>query len=111
MTKEIKDLSTLLSAINVPAAQALIQVLLPFIPALQREGLTFAKEIIDEAILGDWVKVMEKTWPKMTEDERNVASDALLREAQDSVDAAFERNALAKEIALKLAYALLTSLI
>lgn len=106
-----KDVIALLAALNTPAVQSVITVLEPYIPVLRRQGLAFAQAFLDQAVAGNWVKAMEKAWPLMTTEEKDAASQRLLVEAQKAVDDAFEMNQLAKEVALKLAFVLLTSLI
>jgi hypothetical protein len=97
--------------LNTPAVQSVIAALEPYIPVLRREGLKFAQDFIVLATQGGWVAAMESAWPKMTEQERDNASRVMLIEAQEAVDDAFESNVLAKEISLKLVYALMMMLL
>ena len=107
-TKFIPDLTTI---INDPKLSSVVSVLRPYIPAIQREGLSLYNDVIKYAILGDWDQVNVAAWKHMTEEERDSASADLLKEAQDAVDANYRREQLAKEIAFKLIGALLTALI
>jgi len=106
-----KNLTAILAALNMPAVQSVIAVLEPYIPVLKRQGLAFAQSFLDQAVAGNWVKAMEQAWPLMTTAEKDAASQRLLLEAQKATDDAFEMNLLAKEIAIKLAFVLLASLI
>lgn len=94
-----------------PQYVSIVSTLRPYIPALQRMGVEFYEDVIRDAIAGDWETFDEKLWVKMTEDERDAASDALLAEARDAVDRAYERDQLAKELAFKLVGSVLVAMI
>ncbi len=94
-----------------PKYSAVVSVLRPYIPALRRMGVDFYNDVLATAIAGDWPLFDKKMWAKMTEDERDAASTALLEEARGAVDHAYEREQLAKELAFKLVGSILMSLL
>lgn len=97
--------------LNDPKYSSVVQALMPYIPAIKRSGEGLFNDVVKSAISGDWDNVNQVAWRHMTEDERDAASNALLKEAQDAVDRAYEREQLAKEIAFKLVGTLLTMLL
>jgi hypothetical protein len=90
---------------------AVIEALSPYIPAIQREGWEFANEVVNSAVAGEWTEVDRIAWAKMTDDERDQLSNLILKEARDAVARIFKREKLAKEVALKVAIALVTVLL
>ena len=94
-----------------PQYATVVAVLRPYIPVMKRMGIELYNDVLADAIVGNWESVDKKTWAAMTEDERDVASNALLAEARDAVDRAYEREQLAKELAFKLVGSILMSLL
>ena len=84
-----------------PTFAAVVETLRPYIPAIQRTGRTFYNDVIRLAISGEWDQLNTVAWKHMTENERDAASNALLVQAREAVDNAYEREKLAREIAYK----------
>lgn len=95
--------------INDERLKPFVEVLRPYIPAIQREGVMFYNDVLKYCITGEWDQLTAEAWKVMTEDERDAASTQLLQEARDAVDRNFEREKMAREIIFKLALSVLTS--
>ena len=107
--KTITDLIALLQ--TDPQTQALVQSIAPYVPALQRNGMSFYEDVLKYAVQGQWAEADCVAWGKMTDEERDNLASSVLDEARNAVDREYEREQLAKEVALKIVISLLTSLL
>jgi hypothetical protein len=106
------DLNAIIAALSAhPQVQMLLQSIQPYLPVLAREGQSLYEDFISYAVEGKWTELDIVVWQKMTEEERDALADSVLKEARIAVDNQYSRNKQAKETAIKVATALLLSLL
>lgn len=103
--------SLIVSLAKFPEVQMLLQTIQPFIPLILREGQNSYNDFISYAVEGKWTDLDIAMWEKMTEDERDLLSNQILRDARIAVDNQFQRNTLAKKMAFKVALSLLSTIL
>lgn len=106
---DITDIIDLIK--NDPKIASIIDILKPFIPIIKRHGIDVYNDVVKYAINGEWTELDKVMWSKMNDEERDALSTQILSDAREAVDREFERRKTAREVAIKLATTVLTSLL
>jgi hypothetical protein len=94
-----------------PQLIAVISSIKPYIPALKRSGLELLNDVAEFASKGMWTEADRLMWVHMTDEERSVLFSDVLSQTRDAVDRAYERQEVLKEVAIKVAMGIITTLI
>lgn len=110
MSFELAALSNFLD-MDDPAIEAVVDLVGPFMPVLKRLGKDGLEAFMNNSSTGDFTRVTTELYEKLTEDERDQLSDAVLADAQKAVNDAFrERRDLQQQV-LRVAMAVALSLV
>lgn len=88
-----------------PEIEAIIAVLLPYVPALKKLAEEEVQAVIDDMLSNRWRKVDEKLVKLMTKDERLALLDETYKEAFASAEAQYRHKQLLYDVAVKVALA------
>ena len=86
-------------------------VIEPYLPVLKRMGKAGVRLFLDAVRQQDWPRVDRALYEQMTESERDVLGDEVLKAARTAVKDAYESNRLWQEDLLRLLLSLLLSAI
>ena len=98
MSPKAIDIMTL---VTTPQGAAVWQALLPFIPALLREGPEVYAGFLEHFGKADWVAIDQLMYEKMTFEERRVLESQVYLDAVDAVQAHVDQIALIQSVALQ----------
>ena len=84
-------------------------VIEPYLPVVKRMGKSGLTQFLDAVQHMDWARIDRALYEAMTESERDVLSDDVLKVARIAVKDAYETNRLWQEDLLRLAFGLLLS--
>ena len=109
MTTDNAALRTLLEGDD--RLSAAFDVIEPYLPVLKRVGKATVAAFLDAVRQQDWSRVDRALYEAMTESERDVLGDDVLKAARTVVKEAYETNRLWQEDLLRLSFNLLLSAI
>lgn len=96
------DLDSLIERIQYdPNAKEVIEAVKPYLPAIQRLGAEAFEDLISYASARAWIELDRKMWPNLTEDERDMLSNNILKDARKAVDNMYERNQAVKSMVMR----------
>ena len=102
---------TKLSALADETTQDLLSIVKPYLPALAREGPDIFEGFIKHLGDGDWAKIDELMYRRMTPQERRSLEDQLVKDCREAAIARFNRKELTKQIAFRAVMTILLRLV
>lgn len=101
----------ILNSLEGSIAGDTLHILLPYLPALAREGEEVYEGFVAHFLNKDWAAIDELMYEKMTPAERAALENQVYQDAREAAQARYDNIKLTKEIILKASLAILTKLI